>query len=140
GFTFHYMDAELDTGNVLGQARILLGDEHSWDELEPRLVEAISEIFPRVLERVERGDPGDVQQGPASYFSFFGQDYAWIDWSKSAAEIERQVRAWRFHTVSSGERGALTELEGERMRVLRTSLGPTDGRALGGGDGTRRVL
>ena len=52
GFTFHYMDPELDTGNVLGQARVPLGDEHGWDELEQKLVSAIGEIFPTVLERV----------------------------------------------------------------------------------------
>jgi methionyl-tRNA formyltransferase len=135
GFTFHYMDAKLDTGNVLGQARIPLGDEHTWEELEPKLVEAISEIFPGVLERVERGDPGDPQEGQGSYFSFFEQDYAWIDWSKPAPEIARQVRAWRFHSVGTGERGALTELEGERLRILRTSLEPTGGREVECGDG-----
>jgi methionyl-tRNA formyltransferase len=140
GFTFHYMDAELDTGNVLGQARIPLGREHSWEELEPKLVDAITEILPGVLERVERGDPGDPQEGPGSYFSFFDQDYVWIDWSKRATEIERQVRAWGFHSVGRGERGALTELEGERVRVLRTSLEPTDGRAVECGDGTLWIV
>ena len=34
GFTFHYMDAELDTGNILAQERVPLGDEHGWEELD----------------------------------------------------------------------------------------------------------
>ena len=35
GFTFHYMDADLDTGNILAQERVSLGDEHGWDEMTP---------------------------------------------------------------------------------------------------------
>ena len=141
GFTFHYMDAELDTGGILAQAPIPLGDEHSWEELEGRIVDAITGIFPHVLERVERGDPGDSQyEDEATYYSFFEPEYAWIDWSKPAAEIERQVRAWRFHSQVSGDRGALAELDGETVRILRVSLEPVDGVARECGDGTMWIM
>ena len=97
GFTFHYMDAELDTGGILAQARIPLGDEHSWEELEPTMVEAITGMFPRVLERVERGDPGDPQsEADGTYYSFFEPEYAWID-------VSRVVRGGR----STGARVAV---------------------------------
>jgi methionyl-tRNA formyltransferase len=136
GFTFHYMDAELDTGNVLAQARVRLADEHGWDELEGKLVPAIGEIFPTMLARAEAGDPGDEQdENEASYFSFFEPEYAWIDWSRPAVEIERQVRAWRFHSPMS-PLGALAELDGETVRVLRVSLAPADGREMQCADGT----
>jgi methionyl-tRNA formyltransferase len=135
GFTFHYMDAELDTGNILAQASCRLGDEHTWDELTPKLVTLVGEMFPSVLERVERGDRGDPQPEGGSYLSFFEPEYAWIDWTRSRVEIERQVRAWRFHSQVTGERGALTELDGETMRVLRASLEPIEGRAMECADG-----
>jgi len=48
GFTLHRMDAELDTGPILAQASIELGDEHSWEELEPKLVTVVGELLPRV--------------------------------------------------------------------------------------------
>ena len=141
GFTFHYMDEELDTGNLLAQARIPLGDEHGWDELEPKFVTAIREIFPTVLERAERDDPGDPQsEEEASYESFFEPEDTWIDWSRSAAEISRQVRAWRFHSLTEGESGALTELDGAATRVLRVSLEPADGRPMECGDGTLWIV
>ena len=140
GFTFHYMDAELDTGNVLGQVRIPLDDEHGFDELEPKFAPAIGGIFPSVMERVERGDPGDPQADDgASYFSFFEPEYAWIDWSEPAAEIARQVRSWRFHSPSSPH-GALTDLEGETVRVLRVALEPGEGHAVECGDGTLWIV
>src|SRR5206468_2217124 len=97
GFTFHYMDAELDTGNILGQARIPLGDEHGWDELTPKLASVVGDLLPGVLERVERGDPGEPQdESRASYLGAFEPEYAWVDRAQSRAEIARHVRAWRF--------------------------------------------
>jgi methionyl-tRNA formyltransferase len=140
GFTLHYMDAELDTGNVLAQVRIPLDDEQGWEDLEPKFGPAIGEIFPSVLERVERGDPGDPQsEEDATYFSFFESEYAWIDWTRPAEEIARQVRAWRFHSPATPF-GALTELDGETVRVLRVSLEPGDGRELRCGDGTLWIV
>jgi methionyl-tRNA formyltransferase len=141
GFTFHYMDAELDTGNILGQERVPLGFEHSWEELTPKLATVVGDLLPRVLDRVEGGDPGDPQdESQASYFRFFEPEYAWIDWSKPAVDIERQVRAWRFHSTATGDRGALAQINGERRRVLRSSLEQTAGHAMACGDGTLWIV
>lgn len=141
GFTFHYMDEELDTGNVLAQERVPLGDEHGWDEMTPKLAAAVGKLLPRVLERVEAGDPGEPQdESAASYFGAFGADYAWIDWSRTVDEIRRQVRAWRFFAAADPERGALTELDGETVRVLRTSTEPGAGRAMECSDGTLWIV
>jgi methionyl-tRNA formyltransferase len=140
GMTFHYMDAELDTGNVLGQVRIPLDDEQGWQDLEGKFAPALAEIFSGVLDRIERGDPGDPQaEADASYFSFFEPEFASIDWSKPAVEIARQVRAWRFHSPAAPH-GALTELDGETVRVLAVSLEPTEGREMRCGDGTLWIV
>jgi methionyl-tRNA formyltransferase len=137
GFTFHRMDAELDTGPILAQATVELADEHSWEELGPKLNGLVAELLPRALARVEEADPGDPQpQGSGSYLPFLEPEYVWIDWSKPALDVYRQVRAWRFASAAD-ERGALTELDGERVRVLRVSLEPVEsGRAMECGDGT----
>jgi methionyl-tRNA formyltransferase len=125
GFTFHRMDPELDTGAILAQAPIALADEHSWEELMPKLVGAVNELFPRVLKRLEHEDPGDPQpEGVGEYLSFFEPEYAWIDLSRSREEISRQVRAWRFHSEVSGDQGALLELDGQVVRVLRVDTEP----------------
>lgn len=141
GYTFHRMDEELDTGAILAQGTVPLGDEHTWEEFEPKLVGLVMDLLPKVLNRVVSGDPGDLQDGAGSYFTFFGDDYAWIDWSTSADDIYRQVKAWRFATARPGERGALAELDGETVRVLRTSLEPRDeARAMATGDGTIWII
>ncbi len=141
GFTFHFMDAELDTGNILGQERVPLGDEHTWDELTPKLATAVGDLLPRVLERVARGDAGEPQdEAQASYHRAFEPEYAWIDTSRSTDEIERQVRAWRFQPAAVETRGALVKLGDETVRVLRVSRKPGSGDALVCADGTLWIV
>ena len=141
GFTFHRMDRELDTGALLAQGTIELGDEHSWEELEPKLIDLLGQLLPRALARIDADDPGDDQDGEGSYQSFFGPDYVWIDWAEPADAIYRQVKAWRFASEGGGERGALAELDGEKLRVLRTSLEQTAGaRAVEAADGRIWIL
>lgn len=141
GFTFHYMDAELDTGNILGQARIPLGDEHGWEDLTPKLASVVGEMLPGVLERVERGDPGETQdESEASYLGSFEPEYAWIDVTRSCVDVVRQVRAWRFQPTSVEPRGALVELDGETVRVLRVSSEAGGGRELMCADGTLWIV
>jgi methionyl-tRNA formyltransferase len=139
GFTFHRMDAELDTGAILAQATVPLDDEHSWEELTPKLGGVVGELLPAALARIEQGDPGDAQEG-GRYFSFFEPEYARIDRSRPVGEVERQVRAWRFHSTTEGERGALTELDGETVRVLRVTRDAAEGPALECADGTLRIV
>src|SRR5207249_3821808 len=62
------------------------------------------------------------------------------DRSRPGEEIVRQVRAWRFGFVPDGEQGAVTELDGRRVRVTRATLEGPEGRAVECGDGTVWIL
>lgn len=141
GFTFHRMDADFDTGAILAQATFTLDDEHSWDELGPKMERCIWELLPGVLERIERGDPGEPQrEEDATYAPFFEPEYAYVDWRRPAGEIARQVRAWCFSSVREGPLGALAELDGETVRIVRAGLEPGSGTPVECGDGTLWVL
>ncbi len=94
-----------------------------------------------MLERVERGEPGEPQdESRATYCGQFEPEFAWIDRTRSKAEIARQVRAWRFQPMSVEPRGALASLDGETVRVLRVSAEPGEGAALECGDGTLWIV
>jgi methionyl-tRNA formyltransferase len=141
GVTFHRMAPDLDAGPILAQASLTLADEWSWEELGPRLAGLVVELLPVALDRIQRGDPGDPQdESAAEYQSLFEPGYEEIDWSRPAAEIVRQVRAWRFGFTLEGEQGALTELDGERVRVVRAALEGPEGRSVECGDGTVWVV
>ena len=129
GLTWHRMDAELDTGPILAQTTVPIEDDDvSIEQIGPKLGAAAFGLLPGVLERIAAGDPGDPQpEEGATWAGHFGEDYAELDWSRSARELHDQVRAWALTFGFSPVRGPIGELGGERVRVLRTSLTETPG-------------
>ena len=125
GVTWHRMDAELDTGNILAQTTIpILDDDFEIMEFAPRVGMAAMQLLPQVFERLEGGDPGDVQPTEGvSWAGHFEQDeYAEVDLTKTARETHNQVRAWRMTFNMTDARGPYLELDGERHLITRTSL------------------
>lgn len=124
GVTWHRMDAEFDTGNILAQAKVPMEpDDNDIRVVGPRLIAAAVALLPRVFERIAAGDPGDPQNptGDEPYAGWFDVDYAEIDWSRPAIEVHRQIRAW---SLIGGSRvpGPFTTIEGRRVLVKRSSL------------------
>jgi methionyl-tRNA formyltransferase len=128
GFTFHRMDADFDTGRVLAQGATPLAGAERAEDVLGALFGIATSLLPRALERVEAGDPGDLQaEEDASYAGFFEPEYAEIDWKRPAEEVHRQVRAWWLAAARDGIRGPLAELGGARVLVLRTRLDAAEG-------------
>lgn len=140
GLTWHRMDAELDTGPILAQTTVPIeDDETTIEQVGPKMLQAAFSLLPRVFERLEACDPGDPQPAEGvSWAGFFGEDYATVDWSQPARKIHDQVRAWHFSFGQSPVVGPIAELDGEQVKLLRTSLtDPGDGsRPVECGDGT----
>ena len=139
GVTWHRMDAELDTGAILAQANVPMeDDDFEITVVGPRIAPIALALLPRVLERVAAGDPGDPQplEG-ASWAGHFGEEYATVDWTQPAGKIHDQVRAWAFTFGLSPVPGPIAELDGERVRLTRTSLVDPGGsaRRVEAGDG-----
>ena len=131
GVTWHRMDAGFDTGAILAQGTAPMepDDADMW-VVGPRILRAAVGLLPGVFERIAAGDPGDPQvtTGEQPYAGNFEEDYARVDWSHPAAEIDRQVRAWAL--TMGGQRlvGPVAALGGRSVVVRRTSLvDPGDG-------------
>jgi methionyl-tRNA formyltransferase len=122
GLTYHLMDAEYDTGPVLAQGSRPMPADTSHEGLIPVLRDLSQELLAEALGRVLAGDRGDPQsEEGASWAPGFGDDYAELDWARPAAEIDRQVRAWRWMFRTAVD-GPLTTIGGDRVKVLRTRL------------------
>lgn len=126
GLTYHVMDADFDTGNVLAQAPIPLADDETDESLFAKFPAIGAKLLEIAFDRLARGDRGDVQEG-GEYYGRFEEAYRHIDPSRPAVEVDRQVRAWSF--VPPGLRGDAPILErgGTRVRVLRASLSEVAG-------------
>ncbi|MDP9468974.1 MAG: methionyl-tRNA formyltransferase [Chloroflexota bacterium] len=144
GVTWHRMDANLDTGAILAQAPVpMLDDDFNIEVVGPRLGGIAIGLLPTVLARLAAGDPGDPQPSEGvTWAGHFGDDYATVDWSQPARRIHDQVRAWAFTFELSPVVGPVAELDGNRIRLVRTSLTDPGGDAqrVEAGDGPLWVV
>ena len=127
GITFHFMDAELDTGPILSQRPIPLGELEPPDDFYPKAGEVMVEALAEALARLDAGEEGTAQPDGGSYESFFTEDDLWLDPSRPAIESHRLAWAWRYAMSPTTIAGALLELDGKPVRVLATSLTEVEG-------------
>ena len=127
GLTFHRMDAALDTGAILAQRTVTIGEYCEPDDFYPRLGPIHMETCREALDRLAAGDLGTLQPEGGEYESFFTDDDADLDLTRSAAEVHRLVWAWRYTIPRGNRHGALLELDGGVVRVLASSLTEVDG-------------
>jgi methionyl-tRNA formyltransferase len=136
GFTFHRMDAELDTGPIFAQRRLPLGEPQPPDSFYSGLGPTVGDALAEALGRLAAGDEGTPQAEGGDYETFFAEEDAWLDLSRPAAEVHRLAWAWCYAFSPGGTRGALLELDGAPVRILATSLTEVAGaRRLDCGDG-----
>ena len=121
GMSYHLMDAQFDTGNVLAQQRIPLTEDDTMETLFGRFPEFTADLLATVFERLGRGDRGEPQEG-GEYQSVFEPDYWFADLTQTREEVHRQTRAWSFIPPILPLMGPLLERDGARARLLRTSL------------------
>jgi len=114
GVTIMRMEEGLDTGPMLLKRETDI-DRKTAGELTDELArigaKALVEWLGNPAAPVPQPDDG------ATYATKIGKAEARIDWSRSAREIERQVRAF------APSPGAWFEANGERVKVLRASVG-----------------
>jgi methionyl-tRNA formyltransferase len=125
GMTWHRMDAELDTGNILAQGSVPIEDDDvDIEQFAPKLLGSGAALLPRALARIAAGDPGDPQpEEGASWAGHFEDDeYVHVDWSQSARSIHNQVRAWHLEFGFAGIRAPQAELNGEQVVLKQTRL------------------
>ena len=115
GVTIMQMDKGLDTGPMLA-VRETEVDSKTAGALTEELARIGAEAMVDVLARIERIAPVPQPEDGVTYAAKIEKNEARIDFTRTAAEIERQVRA--FNPAP----GAFFEHEGERIKVHAAEL------------------
>jgi methionyl-tRNA formyltransferase len=115
GVTTMFMDEGMDTGNILLQREISIGEEDTGETLQQRLALLGGQLLMETVERMKRGDIHPIPQdhSKATYAPTLRKEDGHIDWRKEAKEIDLQVRAFNPWP------GAFTELDGQLLKIFR---------------------
>ena len=120
GVTIMQMDPGMDTGPMLAQRSIPIGDDETAPEVSARLSHLGAELLSETLPRVERGEVSPQMQDDsnATYAPMLKREDGLIDWRMSAREIANRVRAFQPWP------GTYTNFRGGRLIVWRGDEAP----------------
>lgn len=123
GATLHYMAAKPDAGDIVDQMAVPILPDDTAAEVFAKVTVAAEIVLDRSLPGLIAGTaprrPQDLSAG--SYFGGRRPEDGRIDWSRPAREVHDLVRG-----VAPPYPGAFTDLDGSRLRVLRTRRLTTD--------------
>jgi methionyl-tRNA formyltransferase len=125
GVTIMQMDEGLDTGPVLLERATPIGERETAASLHDRLARLGASALLEALESISAGTakPRPQPDEGATYAAKIRKEEARIDWSQSAAYIDRQVRAFNPWPVAE------TQWNGQQLRVWEAwPLGPSESR------------
>jgi methionyl-tRNA formyltransferase len=115
GVTIMRMEKGLDTGPMLATVKTPI-DRKAGGELTVELADAGAALMIRVLGDLARFSQTPQPEDGVTYAAKIEKPEARVDFSQSAEQVERQVRA--FNPMP----GAFFEIGGERIRVLATEI------------------
>lgn len=117
GVCIMQMEAGLDTGPVLMRRAVDIGAEETTGELHDRLSNLGAGAIVAALAQLDDLTP-ELQSGEGvSYAVKIEKGETRVDWSWTAAEVDRHIRGL------SPFPGAWTEIAGQRVKLLASGLG-----------------
>jgi len=139
GITIMQMDAGLDTGPMWLERITQISPQDTAAILHDRLAALGAEAIVAALARIADGSISARPQPSegATYAAKVRKDEALIDWSKSAPQLDRQVRAFNSWPVAE------TRLHGQQLRIWeataieQTASANSPSPACGRGQGVR---
>lgn len=118
GITIMRMDEGIDTGDMLAKRALPIADDDTagslFDKLAPLGAALLVETLPKYLGGELKSQP-QPEEG-ATYAKMLKKEDGYLDFSKTAQELERQVRAF------SPWPGAFFEWEGAPLKVHRAHV------------------
>ena len=124
GVTTMQMDAGLDTGDMLLKAETPIGEAETGGSLHDRLARMGADLLLETLKGLEEKRLHPVPQGEMTthYAHMLEKDMGKIDFTRSATEIDRQIRGL------SPWPSAYTFFEGKLLKIWEARVVPGSGR------------
>ncbi|MFL6597231.1 MAG: methionyl-tRNA formyltransferase [Chthoniobacterales bacterium] len=131
GITVMYMDEGLDTGDILLQRNVEILPNDTGGSLHDRLAQIAPEALLESLRLIAAGSAPRIRQdnARATYAPKLKREHGQIDWSESAAAIERKIRAynpWPGAFMKVGDQNlkifsaSVVDLTGQPGEILRS--------------------
>ncbi|OIN92526.1 MAG: methionyl-tRNA formyltransferase [Comamonadaceae bacterium CG1_02_60_18] len=119
GVTIMQMDAGLDTGDMLLRQSVAIGDADTTGTLHDTLAQRGAELMLQALVRLQQGSLTRTPQAAegVSYAAKVEKHEAVMDWSHSAQDIVRRVRAF------NPQPGTSTLLDGVALKIWAARVG-----------------
>ncbi|HEX9933682.1 MAG TPA: methionyl-tRNA formyltransferase [bacterium] len=117
GVTTFFIRRRVDTGDILLQRSVSIGENETAGELHDRLALIGADLLLETLDLVESGRiQSRPQAGPATCAPKILPEHCEIHWDRPAEQIRNLVRGL------SPRPGAFTWLEGERLKLFGVSI------------------
>lgn len=133
GVTIMFMDEGLDTGDILLTERVPILPDETGGSLHDKLALLAPAALERALDLIAVGNPPRTPQdnSRATHIGKLTREHGHIDWSKSAAEIERTIRAYNpwpgSYCVLPSEGDKPSHLKIHAARIAEGEACPTGG-------------
>jgi len=121
GLTAHYVNEEIDTGDIILQRTLPIAWTEGYGDLLERVVAAFPDLVADAVSLIANGDVEPQPQAhlPCTYFSKRQNGDEWLDWSDSSRNIYNKIRA-----ITHPGPGAITLLEGQVVTIWRAYYDP----------------
>ena len=138
GITTMFMDEGMDTGDMILQESLKIGEDETTGELWDRMADLGAKLLvqtveklehvkselpnPSSLEEVKKLMDAKVQEGESTLAPMLDKEMSKIDWNKTASEIHNLVRG--LNPIM----GTFTFAEGKKIKIWKTKLLKEDSR------------
>src|SRR5438067_2668690 len=118
GITVMYMDEGLDTGEILLQRSVEILPNDTGESLHDRLAQIAPEALLESLRLVAAGNAPRIAQdnARATHAPKLKREHGQIDWSESAAAIERKIRAYNPWP------GVFMKIDRQNLKIFSVSV------------------
>lgn len=120
GVTTFFIQKQVDTGNVILQKSLAIGDDESAGELHDRLSVLGAETLLETADRMADGpiDTYDQDESQATTAPKIFKETCRVDWNQPAAHVKNFIRGLSPHPA------ALAELNGEIFKIVTAAVCP----------------